>query len=36
LALGDSRIAAELATWLLRKGRFGDAQVVAERALQSA
>jgi Tfp pilus assembly protein PilF len=29
----DPRVAAELAGWLLRKGRFGDAQAVAERAL---
>jgi tetratricopeptide (TPR) repeat protein len=36
LDLGDSRVAAELATWLLRKGRVGDAQAVAECALQSA
>jgi tetratricopeptide (TPR) repeat protein len=36
LDLGDSRIAVELATWLLKKGRFGDAQAVAERALQPA
>jgi tetratricopeptide (TPR) repeat protein len=36
LDLGDSRVAAELATWLLRKGRFGDAQAVAERALAPA
>jgi tetratricopeptide (TPR) repeat protein len=36
LDLGDARVAVELATWLLRKGRFGDAKAVAERALQSA
>jgi tetratricopeptide (TPR) repeat protein len=30
----DTRVAAELATWLLRKGRFGEAQHVAELALQ--
>jgi tetratricopeptide (TPR) repeat protein len=36
LDLGDSRVAAELATWLLHKGRFADAQAVAERALQPA
>lgn len=33
LAYGDARIAAELAGWLLRNGRFGEAQAVAERAL---
>jgi tetratricopeptide (TPR) repeat protein len=36
LGFGDSRVAAELAAWLLRKGRFTDAKVIAERALQSA
>jgi len=36
LTLGDPRIAVELATWLLRKGRFADAQAVAQRALESA
>jgi tetratricopeptide (TPR) repeat protein len=33
LAYGDARIAAELAGWLLRKGRFTEAQAVAEWAL---
>ena len=36
LALGDSRVAAELATWLLGKGRVREAQAVAERALAPA
>ena len=36
LDLGDSRVAAELATWLLRKGRYADAQAVAESALAFA
>jgi tetratricopeptide (TPR) repeat protein len=36
LALGDSRIAAEFASWLLRKGRFSEAKVIAEEALASA
>jgi tetratricopeptide (TPR) repeat protein len=36
LGLGDARVAAELATWLLRKGRFVEAQAVAECALQPA
>jgi len=33
LVLNDARIAAELATWLLRKGRVREAQGVAELAL---
>lgn len=36
LHLGDARVAAELAGWLLQKGRYGDARAVAEGALQSA
>jgi tetratricopeptide (TPR) repeat protein len=36
LPLGDQRVPAELAAWLLRKGRFTEAQLVAETALQSA
>ena len=36
LGLGDARIAAELAAWLLGKGRLREAQEVAERALAPA
>jgi tetratricopeptide (TPR) repeat protein len=34
LDLGDARVAVELATWLLHKGRLSDAKAVAEAALQ--
>jgi tetratricopeptide (TPR) repeat protein len=33
LRLGDARVAAEFASWLLRKGRFHEAKAVAEEAL---
>jgi tetratricopeptide (TPR) repeat protein len=33
LSLRNSRIAAELASWLLRKGRFHEAKAIAEEAL---
>jgi tetratricopeptide (TPR) repeat protein len=36
IPLGDLRVATELAAWLLRKGRFGEAQAVAEGALAPA
>ena len=36
LDLGDARVAVELATWLLRKGRIADAKAVAEQALEPA
>ncbi len=36
LGLGDPRVAAELATWLLAKNRFAEARSVVDRALAPA